>query len=217
MNSYQKDKVKIQEVAKSLPSDKSELLALAAGAVDTMHESILCCDQESAFAAGTVYEAVVFKLNGGTFSGCMDSSNPNAGGNMVIEHCRAKKGEIPKWGQYGEFLLTVQGVRVRVVIGDGFGLFRIGFNFHVVDCNLPFISETGYRSHYDTAMGNRTVDELASMIIAEYLKNGRTLLNPNYRERCANQFQPIWLIDQLGTETKKSEYQDQDGQMAFGF
>ena len=110
------------------------------------------------------YEAVTWKLNGGTFFGCQ--GGPEAAGCVIDRHCSAAPGDVPCWGQAGQFLVEVEGLRALVDFGGGVGVMGSHFEFNAVDLDKPFISETGYRSHFDTAQGCMTVDEVARGILA---------------------------------------------------
>ena len=49
------------------------------------------------------------------------------------------------WGQQGEFLIEVAGIRALVRCSDGFSWTRFHLDFHAVDMHGPFNSETGYQ------------------------------------------------------------------------
>ena len=72
-------------LAATLPDDRPALLAVAAGAVAALHGAILAGDESAARAEADRYDAVVWKLNGGRFSGCR-SLDPEAGGNLSEAH-----------------------------------------------------------------------------------------------------------------------------------
>ena len=179
------------ELAASMPDTVPELLDVAAAAVDALHAAVMAGDQEAAELAADRYEATIWKLNGGTFFGCV--ADEDAPGNLVENHCRAAPGTVPKWGQSGTFLVTVDGIRALVEFGDGMGALRTHFAFHVVDLDKPFISETGYRSHFDEMHAGQTVDEVAGAILTAYLKEKQHQVEPSYRDRLAREPLPAWL------------------------
>lgn len=124
--------------AEQLCGTREVLLDAALGAVGHLHESALAGDQVGIEYALQTYEAVVWKLNGGSFFASRDSCNPDAGGNVVDRYCAASPGQDPMWGQNGEFLICVLGMRARVEIMEGFGRAAVRMHFHVVDLHRPF-------------------------------------------------------------------------------
>ncbi|MBW5287779.1 hypothetical protein [Burkholderia gladioli] len=203
-------------LAATLPADRAGLLAAALGAIRTMHAAVLEADDKAADAAADRYDAVVWKLNGGTLRGSRDVANPDAAGHLVEQHCSAAPGTVPMWGQRGEFLITVSGVRAVVELGDGFGRFRIGFAFHVVDADKPFISETGYKSHFETFKGGRTVEQVAIAVFSACLAEGRRMVDPEARERYGSKRRWTWLAPAPATPAEL-EFEEPGGQLAFGF
>lgn len=181
------------ELAAELPVEGVELLALAAASVGELHAAVLACDGEGAERAAQRYEACVWKLNGGTFFG--SNGDESAAGCVIERHCRAEPGFVPMWGQRGEFLITVEGIRALVEFDAGFGLLHCHFAFHAVDLDAPFISETGYRSHFETAQGGMTVDQVAVGVFGRFLpeKDGRTMIGAADRDRLADEAVPAWL------------------------
>ncbi|EIF32274.1 hypothetical protein BCh11DRAFT_07863 [Burkholderia sp. Ch1-1] len=208
--------MKAAELAATLPDDRAGLLAVALAAVSAMHAAVLDADDKAAGTAADRYEAVVWKLNGGTFAGSRDVANPDAAGHLVEQHCSAAPGTVPMWGQRGEFLITVSGVRAVVELGEGFGRFRIGFAFHVVDADKPFISETGYKSHFETYKGGRTVEQAAIAVFSACLAEGRCMLDAEYRERFAVKPCRPWLAPAPATPAELA-HEEPGGQLAFGF
>lgn len=180
------------ELAASMPDNQAALLDVAMASVDELHAAVIASDQEAARAAADRYEASYWKLNGGTFFGCM--ADENAPGHLVRRHCRAEPGEVPKWGQSGTFLIEVEGIRALVEFGDGMGVLHAEFIFHAVDLDKPFISETGYRCHYDDIYLGNCVDEAALTILAAYLKDKKHPIDDEYRDRLAKELLPAWMV-----------------------
>lgn len=156
------------ELAASMPTDRVGLLDLARAAVAELHAGVMACDDAAVERATTRYEAVTWKLNGGTFFGCQ--GGPEAAGCVIDRHCSAAPGDVPCWGQAGQFLVEVEGLRALVDFGGGVGVMGSHFEFNAVDLDKPFISETGYRSHFDRLRGGMTVDAVAAAIFAAILK-----------------------------------------------
>ncbi|HHV7525707.1 TPA: hypothetical protein ACUNF5_007288 [Burkholderia orbicola] len=171
----------MEAIAGDLPDERDELLAASLKAIQAMHAAVLRSDGAAAEEAADRYDAVIWKMNGGTFFASRDCRNPDAPGHVVERYCAAPPGNVPMWGQVGEFLIVVDGVESIVAVRGDFGQFRASFHFHVVDPTAPFISETGFRSHWDTAAGGRTVDQVAIEAFSRYLKERRRRLERKYR------------------------------------
>jgi hypothetical protein len=177
-------------LAASMPTDKTGLVAEAMAAVTALHTAVVLNDSQGAADAGNRYEATVWKLNGGTFFGCR--ADDLAAGKIIEKHCASALGEVPMWGQTGQFLIEVEGIRALVDFGYGYGVGRTHYDFHAVDLDCPFISETGYRSHFDVLAAGRTVAEAASAIFAGYLKERSGKINQNDRDQLAAKPLPTW-------------------------
>lgn len=106
-------------LAAAIPGDRLGLLDVAAEALKAMHMAILARDTAAAEKAADRHDAAVWKLNGGTFAGSLDRSNPKAGGTLAEQHCRAEPGTVPMWGQSGEFPIAVNGIRAVVEVDGG--------------------------------------------------------------------------------------------------
>ncbi|WP_230960404.1 hypothetical protein [Burkholderia pseudomultivorans] len=206
-----KRELRARELSLKFPANRDELLAVALDAVRELHAAVVDDDAAAAEAASDRYDAVVWRLNGDTFFGCRVGA-----GEIIEQHCRAEAGHIPMWGQAGEFLINVSGVRSIVEVDDGFGRFRVFFKFHAVDVNKQFISETGFRSHFEVFQSGQTVDEVAKAIFAAFLAKGRTMIDPDRREdlESKNASKWPWLAT---TEEAAGPHVETTGQFAFGF
>ena len=182
------------ELLAELPADRDGLLAAAVAAVVEIDAAVMRGDGAAAELAGDRYEAIIWKLNGGTNFGCM--ADDEAAGRVIERHCAAVPGDVPLWGQRGQFLAVAGDVRALVEYEAGYGgPLNAHFQFHAVDLDRPFISATGYRSHFDTARGCMTVDEVARGILTAMLaeKKRPVLIEANYRDRLADAPLPDWL------------------------
>lgn len=181
-------------LAADLPSDKAGLLSFAAAQVSACNKGVLASNWVAVKNASDLYEAAVWKLNGGTFLGCSAGDDPKAGGNVIEQHCRAAPGVEPLWGQTGEFLVTVSGVRVLVEFSSSFGALSEGsFHFGAVDLDGPFISETGFLSSYLDTQGGLTVGEAAAAAIADMLRRHRRYITAEHRNWLAAKPLAPWL------------------------
>ena len=85
-------------------------------------------------------------LNGGT---CMGICTPTGPATLLEEATAVHR--VPLWGQEGNFRVRMIGIPIAVKLEGlfGIGIFEAdypGFEVRAVDANLPFVSETGYRS-----------------------------------------------------------------------
>jgi hypothetical protein len=181
------------ELADELPTEGDELLAVAAAAVGELHAAVIAGDEAMAERAAQRYEACVWKLNGGTFFG--SSGDETAAGNVIERHCRAELGLVPMWGQRGAFLVVVDGVRALVEFDAGFRMLHCHFAFHAIDLDAPFVSETGYWSHFEAAQGGRAVDQVATAALRAQLveRNGPVVIDADSRDRLEDEPLPAWL------------------------
>lgn len=84
------------ELLAELPADRDGLLAAAVAAVVEIDAAVMRGDGAAAEQAGDRYEAIIWKLNGGTNFGCM--ADDEAAGHVIERHCAAVPGEVPLWG-----------------------------------------------------------------------------------------------------------------------
>lgn len=181
-------------LAASMPADRDGLLSEAMAAVTALHVAVLENDSTAATEAADRYEAAVWKLNGGTFFACR--AEKDSAGRVIEQHCKAVPGQVPMWGQTGQFVIEVDGIRALVCFGDGFGVGRTHYEFHAVDLDRPFISETGYRSHFDNLVAGQTVAEAAAAIFSRFLTSERRqkIKGENLEWVMANPL-PSWCSD----------------------
>ena len=100
------------ELLAELPTDRDELLAAAVAAVVEIDAAIMRGDGAAAEAASDRYEAVIWKMNGGTHVGSM--ADHDAPGQVIERHCAAVPGDVPLWGQRGQFLVADGDMRALV-------------------------------------------------------------------------------------------------------
>src|ERR1700753_2287353 len=90
----------------------------------------------------------------------------NRAASVAQKECSAAPGTVPKWGQSGEFVATVDGMRALVSVSEGFSVGRTHYEFRAVDLDRPFISPTGYRSHFAAPVGGVTVRDAVEATLA---------------------------------------------------
>lgn len=96
---------------------------------------------------------------------------------MLARLTAAEPGTVPLWGQEGEFVIEVTGMRVRIEMDGMFGIGAgfspwMNFSAHAVDWDKPFLSETGYRSFmgmHAALVPGFTPDAFAREVIAAHV------------------------------------------------
>ncbi|MBN3733191.1 stable inheritance protein [Burkholderia sp. Tr-20390] len=93
------------------------------------------------------------------------------------------------------------------------------FKFHAVDVHKQFISETGFRSHFETFKSGRAIDEVAKAIFAAFLTKGRTMIDPDRREdlESKNASKWPWIAALSPAAQGDVAHVETTGQFAFGF
>lgn len=118
--------------------DAAEAMALIAIYDAALREG----DHERARAASGALDDMVFRVHGGHFGSAETRE-------AIATACRADDGQVPLWGQPGEFEIQVEGCRILIEY-EGFGGRGAGdaesFAARATDLRAPFISSTGYRS-----------------------------------------------------------------------
>jgi hypothetical protein len=210
------DVAKYAPLASNLPDDRDALLAAARDAVEAYHNAVVnggdtLKAELASEPAIDRYDAIVWKMNGNTFFGsraCDDSM-----GLVVERHCAAAPGSSPRWGQSAEFIVTVAGVRAVVVIDDAMRD-HASMQFHAIDADRPFLSHTGFRSHFFNPRPGMTVQQLAEAVMAGFLKQSRVPIDPASRELVGSSRRFDWI----DSEPKPQDtYEEEAGQIAFAF
>lgn len=129
-----------REALAMLPKGEEELLAHAAMRLEQFNDAMLCGDAQGIEAAVLFYWAAVWRLNGDTNFGCA----LNGGGlDRVQKRLAPPLGKPTRWGERGEWLLEVDGMRLWVRTG----CFSLGgphgVMLHAVDAEAPFLNEYG--------------------------------------------------------------------------
>ncbi|HHG4777679.1 TPA: hypothetical protein ACPWIL_006116 [Pseudomonas aeruginosa] len=190
----------------SLPDDVEAMHARAGVVRAIYNDAVIAADDTARRRAALEHDAIVFKLNGCTFFGCRgDDSRP---GRVLDAMFAAEPGQVPHWGQGGEFLVEVDGVRVLVKY-DCEGLRSSpGFDATAVDFDKPFISSTGYRGVYMTVgdhLGRSLEQAVRAEISAQIEAEGLGLITKEDLRWIKKR--PAWLVEVLAGVTE-------DGQLA---
>jgi hypothetical protein len=174
-----------------LPGAMEEAIPFYRLIIRQHHAAMLGADVETAMHLRREAKLLARRLNNGE-PGIL--AGDDAPGNVLARATAAAPGAVPLWGQEGDFVVEVYGMRVRVEIDGMFGIgssfgYWPGFAAHAVDHLRPFISETGYRSflgiHADPTPG-LTPDTFAQKVVAAHIKDelkGKLLaIEPRYRK-----------------------------------
>lgn len=147
----------------ALPAEPVELEVRAERALQVYHDAMLVADVQALDDAHLVFEACVVKLNGGTSFGCAEVQD------ALAAKFAAPGGHVPKWGQAGEFLLEIDGMRMVVKMCVGSLADHCGAELRAVDFDKPFVSRTGYRHQYMRPAQHvgRTVDQAVRAEVLE--------------------------------------------------
>lgn len=184
-------KRKVERETGHLPGTMEEAIPFYRLLIRQHHAAMLASDVEAAMRLRKEADLLALRLNNGE-PGIL--AGEDAPGSVLSRETAAAPGTVPLWGQEGEFVIVVGGMRVRIEmdgmfgIGSSFGYWP-GFAAHAVDHLSPFISETGYRSflgiHADPVAG-LTPDMFAEKIIAAHirgeLKGKLVAIAPRWRE-----------------------------------
>jgi hypothetical protein len=157
-----------------LPGTMEEAIPYFRILIRQHHAAMLAADVDEVMRLRGEADLLALRLNNGERGILADEHAP---GCVLARETAAATGEVPLWGQEGDFIVTVAAMRVRIELDGMYGLgihhlFWPGFAAHAVDEDRPFLSETGYRSfigiHADPAPGLAT-DEFVSKIITTYV------------------------------------------------
>lgn len=163
------------------------------------HDAVLAGHVEVLDQMEAAYKALVFKLNGDTMFGC--GADDDSAANVLCRAVAAKPGQVPRWGQAGDFLLEVEGLRVRVVLSSNMLGNHLACALHAVDLDKPFISTTGYRSAGLTVASNlgETVDQAARRLVLDLIQEAGRLkpIEADAWARKRPEKVPGWLVDAL--------------------
>ncbi|AUG55285.1 hypothetical protein [Thalassospira marina] len=141
---------------------------------------------------------------------------PDGAGTVMIAALAAKDGDVPHWGQNGLFVLETDHGRVLVGFACPLDICS-RFEFNAIDLDLPFISETGFQSHFYSEWPPMSVKDAAAIIFCQYATVGKMMnINPEYcqtRLERMPDFIQISSSDFQGVLTKT----DSTGQIGFQF
>jgi len=158
-----------------VPSTMEDAVPYYRRLIEREHAAMIAGDTAEAMKVREEAHDLAVKLNGGTSLGICGGKD--APGPTLERLTAAPEGEIPLWGQEGNFIIDLDGMKVRIEQDGMFGIGAFmspapGFSAHAVDYDKPFLSETGYRSF----IGSRpeiepgmTPDLVAAEMIRSYM------------------------------------------------
>lgn len=178
--------------------DQAEFPARARALVERHHDAALAGDVAALDDTHDAYEALIYVLNGNTLHGCM--AGADSAGHVLARAVAAVPGQVPCWGQAGEFLLEIDGMRIRVTVREGLGNHR-SIDLNAVDLDKPFLSETGYRHHGVTTTSHlgETLDQALRQVVTRLIEDeGKPkIIKADAFARTRPDARPAWLADAL--------------------
>ena len=209
------DAVRIEAQAAALPTDAEGRRAALNEAATAYHAAIMAGDEPERRAADARALVALVALNDGELFGFAVSGK---GPDLMLNECAAQPGTVPTWGQRGEFVLTVDAMRVRISYDPHLGrAMPAHMGLHVVDPDKPFISDTGFWSRFLSGfVAGQTVDEAARALIQQTLAaSGRKMIDAQFRERRWAEPVPAWI--EAESTQAPAFYEERGGQVAFAF
>lgn len=186
-----------------LPADRGELEQLAADMLQLFNDAMITASTRDIETSALRYSAVVYRLHGDTFMG---SGTEDGAGGLLRKKLATPAGVVPGWGQAGEYLLEVEGMRLRVVV-DPWGMGRTySLSFYAVDASAKFISETGYLSqflHPDKHVGHTFGQAVRGLV--EQLLQGEFKPKAIREDERAKVSVPAWLVPALQGVTRNGQ------------
>lgn len=186
-----------------LPADRGELEQLAAYMLQLFNDAMIAGSARDIETSALRYNAVVYRLHGDTFMG---SGTEDGAGGQLLKKLAAPAGVVPGWGQAGEYLLEVDGMRLRVVV-DPWGMRgTYSLSFYAVDASAKFISDTGYLSqflHPDKHVGHTFGQAVRGLV--EQLLQGEFKPKAIREDERAKVSVPAWLVPALQGVTRNGQ------------
>jgi hypothetical protein len=162
-----------QETA-HLPGTMEEAIPYYRKLLERHNDAMLAGDIPAAMKIREEARELATKLNGNDSCGISCHDGP---GGILDTKSAAPEGVVPLWGQEGNFIIDVGGMKVGIEQDGLFGIGTFsssapGFSAHAVDYDKPFLSETGYRSFIGSRpeiVPGMTPDVMAREMILAYM------------------------------------------------
>lgn len=157
-----------------LPGTMAEALPFYRCLIEQHHAAMLAADIDETMRLREEAHNLALKLNDGE-PGIL--AHDDAPGYVLERETAAPKGTASLWGQQGEFIVEIDGMKVRVELDGMFGTggcfyYWPGFSAHAVDRDKPFLGQTGYHSFlgiYAEEKPGITPELFVRAIIGEYV------------------------------------------------
>lgn len=182
-----------QELATAhLPESMERALPYLRALIDRHHAAMLAADIPMVTSLREEAHLLAAKLNNFEPGILAGDDSP---GCVLDQQTRAASGEIPLWGQSGDFEIAACGMRVHIDLDGVFGIGTPfmpwhGFSAHAIEWDKPFFSETGYRSFLGLSgepHPGMTPDSFVREVITAHVRRelkGKLLrIKPEYRAR----------------------------------
>jgi len=187
----------LAQVARLAGVDFAEFPERARAVVALHHDAVITGDLAQMDATHCAFEALVYVLNGNTLFGSRGDSQRAV--SVLARAVAAEPGRVPCWGQSGEFLLEIDGMRIRVEVEDGLKPHH-GVALHAIDLDRPFVSDTGYRHHGvdEGASLGLTVDQAVRRAVGQLINEVKPKrIKDDAYLRTKPPVRPKWLADAL--------------------
>src|SRR5262245_21500524 len=119
----QNRKREVERETAHLPGTMTEAIPYYRLLVRQHHAAMLAADVDKVMNLRTEADLLALRLNNGEPGICADDDSP---GYVLPRETAAEAGAVPLWGQEGEFIIVVNGMRVRIELD---GMFGIGSGF----------------------------------------------------------------------------------------
>lgn len=137
-------------------------------------------DGDAAIEASRTFRALITEANGE--NGSFGSFADDGAGTAITAALAAKAGQVPHWGQNGLFVLKTKHGQALVDFTCPLDTCS-SFGFTAIDLGMPFISMTGYRSHFYAEWPPLSVMEAAAAVFCEYAEAGEMVnIKIEYRQ-----------------------------------
>lgn len=196
------------ELRDSLPTDPAALGQLLLDGRAAFNDAVLAGHVDALPEISMRFQAALHRMHGEMRgSGAADSAP-----RLFLAPHEPALGQVPKWGEAGEFLLEVEGVRIRVQLDFCTMDWAQTCALHVVDIDKPFVSSSGFRSLYvvPSACAGLTVDqavrrEVLAILDGKPKAKRLEAITEDDRVRRRKEGQPQWLLDALAGVTRDGQ------------
>ncbi|WP_085595727.1 hypothetical protein [Thalassospira sp. MCCC 1A01428] len=171
-------------------------------------------DGAAAQKAAQDFKTLIVAANGE--KGSFGSFATDGAGTAIMAALAAKEGQVPHWGQNGLFVLETGHGRALVDFTCPLDTCS-SFGFMAIDLGLPFISETGFRSHFYAEWPPVSVQEAAAAIFCTCAETEMMMnVELEYRQRRATSLPDFAQASCTSFQGVLTETNDK-GQIGFQF